>query len=62
MRPTICFRLEGFQFSHQALTQVEVDRTPVVRIHKAQVPQFGALVDIRNARGGEFQQGLRQRC
>ena len=37
-----------------------VDRSAVVRIDKTKVPQFIPLINIRNARSGQFHQRLRE--
>ena len=38
----------------QVLARPPVDRAAVVRIDQAEVPQLGALVDVRHAGGGEL--------
>jgi hypothetical protein len=41
------------------VTNVEIDRTPIVWVDKRQVPEFGALIDVGNAGHRHFQDKLR---
>ena len=41
--------------------QLVVDRAAVVGVHQAEIPQLGALIDVRHARRGQLEQGLGQR-
>ena len=50
----------GLQFLEQSAAPLEVHRPAVIGVHQAQIPQFRALVKVRQAGGGEFEQGLRQ--
>src|ERR1700722_10443147 len=45
---------------HQLQAVFEIDRPPIVRIDETQVPQFGSLIKIRDARRDHLDQGLRQ--
>ena len=45
----------GGHFAEQRLTGVVVDRPAVVGINKRQVPQFGALVQVRHAGSSQCQ-------
>jgi hypothetical protein len=47
--------------AEQPTSQRIVDGSPVVRIHEAQVPQLGALIDVGDARRRELQQSLGER-
>src|SRR5438445_5128384 len=47
--------------AQRALADLVVDGPPVVRIDERQVPELGALVEIRNARRGDLQHYLRER-
>ena len=40
--------------------QLEIDRPPVVRVDQTQIPQFGALIEVRNARRDQLDERLRQ--
>ena len=37
-------------------SQIVIDRTPVIGIHEAIIPNFVALIDVRHARRDQFQQ------
>jgi hypothetical protein len=44
----------------EPFADVEVDGAPVVRVDEAVVPELGALVEVRDARCRQFQDGLGQ--
>src|SRR5690349_4518345 len=45
----------------QVFPQGVIDRAPIIRVHKAEVPQFRALIDVRNARCSQLDQRLSER-
>ena len=53
-------RIAAINARGNACYPLEVDRTPVVGIHHAEVPQLGSLVDIRHAWGRQLDQCLRE--
>ena len=44
----------------QAHSQGVINGTAIIRIDHAEIPQLGALIDIRNTRQGQLQHGLDQ--
>jgi hypothetical protein len=50
------------QFLQHVLSELPIDRTPIIRIDQVEVPELAALVEVGNTRSRDLDEGLSQRA